>query len=103
MIPLTHRDHAKTLILVTGHTKDGEPELNWQALCQPGQTLVFYMGHKALDRLCARLIEHGLPATLPAALVENGTLPGERVIRAHAGARCLPRSSASAACTARRW
>ena len=63
VIPLTHRDHAKTLILVTGHTKDGEPELNWQALCQPGQTLVFYMGHKALDRLCARLIEHGLPAT----------------------------------------
>jgi uroporphyrin-III C-methyltransferase / precorrin-2 dehydrogenase / sirohydrochlorin ferrochelatase len=80
VIPLTHRDHAKTLILVTGHTKDGEPELNWQALCQPGQTLVFYMGHKALDRLCARLIEHGLPASLPAALVENGTLPGERAI-----------------------
>ena len=43
---------------ITGHTRDGEPELNWQALCQPGQTLVFYMGHKALDRLCARLIEH---------------------------------------------
>ena len=82
VIPLTHRDHAKTLILVTGHTKDGEPELNWQALCQPGQTLVFYMGHKALDRLCARLIEHGLPATLPAALIENGTLPSERRVRA---------------------
>ena len=85
VIPLTHRDHAKTLILVTGHTKDGEPELNWQALCQPGQTLVFYMGHKALDRLCARLIEHGLPADLPAALIENGTLPGQREVRAHAG------------------
>jgi uroporphyrin-III C-methyltransferase len=82
VIPLTHRDHAKTLVLVTGHTKDGEPELNWQALCQPGQTLVFYMGHKALDRLCARLIEHGLPPDLPAALVENGTLPGERTVRA---------------------
>jgi uroporphyrin-III C-methyltransferase len=81
-IPLTHRDHARTLILVTGHTKDGEPELNWQALCQPGQTLVFYMGHKALDRLCARLIEHGLPPGLPAALVENGTLPGQRTVRA---------------------
>ena len=84
-IPLTHRDHAKALILVTGHTKDGEPELNWQALCQPGQTLVFYMGHKALDRLCARLIEHGLPADLPAALVENGTLPEQREVRATLG------------------
>ena len=82
VIPLTHRDHAKSLILVTGHTKDGEPELNWQALCQPGQTLVFYMGHKALDRLCTRLIGHGLPATLPAALIENGTLPTERRVRA---------------------
>ena len=81
-IPLTHRDHARTLILVTGHTKDGEPELNWQALCQPGQTLVFYMGHKALGRLCARLIEHGLPAALPAALIENGTLPEQRQVTA---------------------
>jgi uroporphyrin-III C-methyltransferase len=81
VIPLTHRDHARTLILVTGHTKDGEPDLNWQALCQPGQTLVFYMGHKALDRLCARLIEHGLPSELPAALIENGTLPDQRTVR----------------------
>lgn len=81
-IPLTHRDHAHTLVLVTGHTKEGEPELNWQALCQPGQTLVLYMGHKALDRLCARLIEHGLPAELPAALIENGTLPEQRTVRA---------------------
>jgi uroporphyrin-III C-methyltransferase len=80
LIPLTHRDHARALILVTGHTKDGEPDLNWQALCQPGQTLVFYMGHKALDRLCATLIAHGLPADLPAALIENGTLPSQREI-----------------------
>ena len=85
VIPLTHRDHAKSLVFVTGHTKDGEPELNWQALCQPGQTIVFYMGHKALDRLCARLIEHGLPADLPAALVENGTLPEQREVRATLG------------------
>ena len=84
-IPLTHRDHARTLVLVTGHTKDGEPELNWQALCQPGQTLVFYMGHKALGRLCARLIEHGLPAALPAALIENGTLPEQRQVTATLG------------------
>lgn len=82
VIPLTHRDHARTLTIATGHTKDGEPDLNWQALCQPGQTLVFYMGHKALGALCARLIAHGLPAGTPAAMIENGTLPGQRVIRA---------------------
>ena len=81
-IPLTHRDHAQTLILATGHTKDGEPALNWHTLCQPRQTLVFYMGHKALDGLCGKLIAHGLPADLPAAVIENGTLPGQRTVRA---------------------
>ena len=61
------------------------------------------MGHKALDRLCARLIEHGLPATLPAALIENGTLPEQREVRAtlaHAGG-CRRRVRACAA--GRRW
>jgi uroporphyrin-III C-methyltransferase len=81
-IPLTHRELAKTLILVTGHTKDGEPDLDFEALCRPGQTLVFYMGHKALRRLCARLIEGGLAPALPAALVENGTLDAQRIARA---------------------
>lgn len=81
-IPLTHRDLAKTVVLVTGHTKDGEPDLDFVALCRPNQTLVFYMGHKALDRLCARLIEGGLPADLPAVLISNGTLPAQSVVRA---------------------
>lgn len=81
-IPLTHRDLAKSLVLVTGHTKDGEPHLDFTALCRPGQTLVFYMGHKALRRLALRLIEGGLSPDLPAALVENGTLPEQRVLRA---------------------
>ena len=99
VIPLTHRDHAKTLILVTGHTKDGEPELNWQALCQPGQTLVFYMGHKALDRLCARLIEHGLPAT-PAGGPDRERHPARAARGArhagHAGGRRRARRRAAA-------
>jgi siroheme synthase len=80
VIPLTHRDHAQTLVIVTGHTRDGEPELNWQAVCQPHQTVVVYMGHRSLGRLCTRLIAEGLAADTPAALVENGTLPGQQVI-----------------------
>ena len=82
VIPLTHRDHARTLVLATGHTKDGEPDLEWDCLCRPGQTIVVYMGHKGLDRLSRRLVENGLPPDLPAAMVENGTLPHQRVIRA---------------------
>ena len=81
-IPLTHREHAQTLIFVTGHTKGGEPDLDWPTLARPGQTLVVYMGIKALGSLCRRLIEHGLPATTPAALIENGTYRHQRVVSA---------------------
>jgi uroporphyrin-III C-methyltransferase / precorrin-2 dehydrogenase / sirohydrochlorin ferrochelatase len=81
-IPLTHREHAQTLIFVTGHTKDGEPDLDWPTLARPGQTLVVYMGIKALAGVCRRLIDHGLPATTPAALIENGTYDHQRVVTA---------------------
>jgi uroporphyrin-III C-methyltransferase / precorrin-2 dehydrogenase / sirohydrochlorin ferrochelatase len=79
-IPLTHRDHAQTLVFVTGHTKDGEPDLDWPALARPGQTLVVYMGIRALAGLCRRLIEHGLPAATPAAVIENGTFDHQRIV-----------------------
>ena len=88
-LPLTHRDHAQSLTLVTGHTKDGEPHLDWPSLCRPGQTLAFYMGHTALEKLCAKLVAHGLRPDLPATLIENGTLPESR---RHAGTLAtLPR------------
>lgn len=80
LLPLTHRDLAQTLILATGHSQDGEPQLDWQALCRPRQTLVFYMGHAVLGRLTARLIAHGLPSGLTACLILNGTLPAARRI-----------------------
>jgi uroporphyrin-III C-methyltransferase/precorrin-2 dehydrogenase/sirohydrochlorin ferrochelatase len=79
-IPLTHREYAQTLIFVTGHTREDEVELNWQVLAQPGQTVVVYMGVKALASLCGKLIIHGLPAATPAALIENGTYPHQRVV-----------------------
>jgi uroporphyrin-III C-methyltransferase/precorrin-2 dehydrogenase/sirohydrochlorin ferrochelatase len=79
-IPLTHRALAQTLIFVTGHTRDGELELNWRLLAQPGQTLAVYMGIKALAGLCRNLIAHGLPAATPAALIENGTYDHQRVV-----------------------
>ena len=47
-IPLTHRALAQTLIFITGHTREGELDLDWRLLAQPGQTLVVYMGIKAL-------------------------------------------------------
>ncbi len=80
-VPLTHRDHADTLVFVTGHgraSKTGDAALDWPTLARPRQTLVIYMGVASLPVICARLIEHGAPPTTPAAVIERATLPNQR-------------------------
>jgi len=81
-IPLTHRDHAQSCLFVTGHLKDGSVDLNWDALCQPGQTVVVYMGLTGLESICREMIRHGLKDTTPAALIQQGTTLNQRVIAA---------------------
>ena len=79
-IPLTHRGLAQSLRLLTAQGRDGEAEHDWAALAQPGQTLAFYMGVSGLARVQDRLLEHGLPASTPFALVEHGSRPEQRVV-----------------------
>ena len=80
-IPLTHRDHAATLVYATGHLRgEHEVELDWEALARPRQTVVFYMGIANLPVICTELQKHGLSATMPAALVEQASLPTQRCI-----------------------
>jgi uroporphyrin-III C-methyltransferase/precorrin-2 dehydrogenase/sirohydrochlorin ferrochelatase len=79
-IPLTHRDHAQSVVLVTGHLKDGTVNLNWKMLAQPDQTVVFYMGLQGLESICRELTRHGLPAGTPVALIQQGTTPQHRVL-----------------------
>ena len=80
-IPLTHRDHAQACVFVTGHTKDDKLDhLNWQQLAQPQQTVVFYMGLKNVAEICQRLTDAGAPTNRPAALIEQGTTPQQRVL-----------------------
>ena len=79
-IPLTHRDHAQSLRLLTAHAQDGDAEHDWATLSQANQTLAFYMGVSGLARLRDNLIAHGRAASTPFALVENGSRPEQRVI-----------------------
>jgi uroporphyrin-III C-methyltransferase/precorrin-2 dehydrogenase/sirohydrochlorin ferrochelatase len=77
-IPLTHRDQAQTLTIVTAHGRDGEPDLDWRALARDRQTLAIYMGASAAGHAAGRLIEHGRDPATPAAVIANGTLAEQR-------------------------
>lgn len=79
-IPLTHRDHAQSVRLVTAHCREEEDSLDWAGLARANQTLAFYMGVSQLEALSARLISHGRSPTTPFALIENGSRPDQRVI-----------------------
>ncbi len=81
-IPLTHRDYAQSVTFVTGHLKDGNVNLDWEGLARPHQTVVIYMGVGALPQICEQLVAHGVPEARPAAVVERGTTPGQRVVTA---------------------
>jgi uroporphyrin-III C-methyltransferase / precorrin-2 dehydrogenase / sirohydrochlorin ferrochelatase len=79
-IPLTHRDYAHSVTFVTAHAdKDGR-EPDWRALAKPGITAVFYMGLARVEHIAAQLVAHGAAATLPAAIIAQGTLQDQRVI-----------------------
>jgi uroporphyrin-III C-methyltransferase / precorrin-2 dehydrogenase / sirohydrochlorin ferrochelatase len=80
-IPLTHRDHAQSLVFVTGHTKDdADQSVDWDHLARPAQTVVFYMGLGHLERSISQLRAHGAPESRGAAIVEQGTRAEQRVV-----------------------
>jgi uroporphyrin-III C-methyltransferase/precorrin-2 dehydrogenase/sirohydrochlorin ferrochelatase len=78
-IPLTHRDAARTVTFVTGHTKDGAVDLDWAALAKGG-TLAVYMGVVTLRHLFEGLTGAGYAADTPAALIERGGTDAQRVL-----------------------
>lgn len=79
-IPLTHRDYAQSVRFITGHTKEGNVDLPWESLMDANQTLVFYMGLVNLNPICTQLLARGRDPETPAALIEKGTTPEQRVI-----------------------
>lgn len=81
-IPLTHRDYSQSVRFITGHLQNDDTNLDWPELSRPQQTLVFYMGLSGLDGICAALIKHRRSPQTPAAIIEKGTTPEQRVITA---------------------
>ncbi len=79
-IPLTHRDYAQSVRFVTGHLKDGTPNLPWSELIHERQTLVLYMGLVGLEEISKQLIAHGMRPEMPVALVSHGTRPNQQVV-----------------------
>jgi len=79
-IPLTHRDYAQSCIFVTGHLKNNTIDLDWPSLARPHQTIVVYMGLLGLPVLCQQLIAHGLPETMSAAIIQQGTTQKQKTV-----------------------
>jgi len=81
-ISLTHRGVAHDVVIVSGHLPPGHPRslVDWPALARLRGTLVILMGVDNLPAFAAVLVEHGRTRSTPVAVVQNGTMPTERVV-----------------------
>jgi uroporphyrin-III C-methyltransferase/precorrin-2 dehydrogenase/sirohydrochlorin ferrochelatase len=79
-IPLTHRDHAQACVFVTGHDKTGKLSVAWDVLIQPRQTVAIFMGLGRLGDLMKEFVVHGGDPHMPAAIIDNGTRPNQRIV-----------------------
>lgn len=84
-LPLTEREARRGLAILTGHASDGVAEHDWQALACPGQTVAVYMGVGAAPHIEARLLAAGIDPRTPVTVVENGTLPQQKLALGTAG------------------
>lgn len=80
-IPLTHRGVAAGVRLVTAQRAADGTEPEWESWARTRDTLVVYMGASAAGTLRAQLLHHGRDPRTPVAIVEQASLPGQRVLR----------------------
>lgn len=78
--PLTYRDHASAMAFFSNKMHNGLPEPDWEALARGDYTLAVYTVATTTDTVALRLMEHGMDPETPSVVVENGTLPGKRVL-----------------------
>jgi uroporphyrin-III C-methyltransferase len=81
-IPLTHRQYASSLAIVTGHEDENKAEsiVKWDRLADAADTIVILMGIEKLEQICCNLIDAGMSRNTEIAIIENGTLKTQRVI-----------------------
>ncbi len=96
-IPLTHRHISSSFTVITGHEDPTKPEtsIRYEALAKSASTIVVLMGVKQLPRISASLIAAGLNPDTPAAMIEWGATPQQRVVEGTI--ETLPRLAADAA------
>lgn len=80
-IPVTHRDHATSFAIVTGHGRAEKEQdfLNWAALAQI-DTVAFYMSIGNIAHITKSLIQYGKNESTPVAVIEWGTTEKQRTI-----------------------
>ncbi|MBF0486584.1 MAG: uroporphyrinogen-III C-methyltransferase [Nitrospirae bacterium] len=76
-IPLTHRKYSSSFAVITGNEDETKKDskLNWPAIAQGFDTLVFLMGVKNIDYITSNLIKHGRDPLTPAAIIRWGSRP----------------------------
>jgi uroporphyrin-III C-methyltransferase/precorrin-2 dehydrogenase/sirohydrochlorin ferrochelatase len=79
-VPLTHRDHAQAVTLVSAVVKQGGEEPDWRALAAANHTIAVYMGAGAGLRVRDGLVGAGRDPQTPVAVVENASLENEKIV-----------------------
>jgi siroheme synthase len=85
-IPLTHRDYAASVAIITGHRAgDSEKPVDWVKIANAVDTMVILMGVESLEGIVGKLLAGGIIPNRPVAMVESGTLPEQRTLIATLG------------------
>lgn len=84
-LPLTHRDGAQAVTLVTAHKRHGQLDVDWDLVVRPQQTVVFYMGFSLLEELVGELLARGVDGRQQFSIISHATQPDERVLHSTLG------------------
>ncbi len=86
-IPVTHRDYSSSIGVATGHgaKEKGNDPVKWNKMAGSVDTIVVFMGVGAIESIIRELLAGGLSPATPAALIENGSLPSQRIVKGTVG------------------